>query len=275
MLTSPDFFVLISNRGRNRLICLTILLLPTTNTAFKLMLYLVINDHSGILLNVYRCLNKHHYTIDKNEYGKCAGNGKAYLKLYLSDGELPLPPSIESELLNIEGCTDILYQQPEDGTEKGSTDLKQAEQEDLKQEVEATVNQILDNYDSLESIVFSFAQKHHNEHGSNDNYRLGYELGKAIYLEEFAFGKPLKLELALKRMLSEALKPFGKISCTNQVISIENNKLCNPANEHSHCDFCKGFMTGFLHQSSSTKNTRVENLSCRSHGQASCSFEFH
>jgi predicted hydrocarbon binding protein len=243
--------------------------------AINKMLYLVINDHSGILLNVYRCLNKHHYSIDKNEYGKTAGNGSAYIKLYLSDGELPLPPSIESELLNIEGCTDILYEQPNSESSDEKTKRIESEQKGLKLEVEQTVNKILEDFESIESIVFSFAQRHQNEHGSNDNYRLGFELGKTIYLEDYAYGKPLKLELALKRMLSEALKPFGNISCTNQIVSIEENRLCNHANEHSHCDFSKGFMTGFLHQSPLTKNTRVENISCRSSGQASCSFEFH
>jgi len=242
------------------------------------MLYLIVDEHSGILLKIYRCLSKAKYNVISNKFGKRSSDGKPYVKLELEGGKLPLPPFLEGELLNINGCTDILYDEPagvDTDTETATTTINASDSEKSKSEISAACKEIIDHFDNIENIVHSFSQRHQTTNSANQIYALGFTVGAAVYELEYALGKPLKLQPALKRMLSDAIKTFGKVSCNQTIISIENNIFCKAVDTDSHCDFTKGFMTGFLHSSPLTKEVRVENISCRSQGRTSCSFEFH
>jgi predicted hydrocarbon binding protein len=240
------------------------------------MLYIIIEEHSGILLNIYRCLSKAKYEVISNKFGKIANNGKSYIKLEIDKGKLPLSPKLEGEILNIKGCTDILYDEPLNvDAPSQTTSNNTSNSEKLQKEIRITCKAIVDDFSNIETIVHSFSQRFQSINGTNHIYSLGFAAGSTIYELEYALGKPLKLEAALKRMLSDAIKTFGRVRCSQHIISIEQNIFCNIANPNSHCDFTKGFMTGFLHSSPKTKDVRVENISCRCQGRNSCSFEFH
>lgn len=238
------------------------------------MLYIIVEEHSGILLNIYRCLSAANYKITSNKFGKRASDDKSFVMLDIAEGSLPLQPSLESQLLNIEGCQDILYEEPIASNGNSTGESNNADAALVKKEVQIVAKDIIENFGNIENIVRNFSQRH-IENNSTYLYALGHSVGEIVYRNEYALGKPLKLELALKRMLADAIKSFGKTSCSKSLVSIEGNIFCNTANPNGHCDFTKGFMTGFLHGSPTTKEVRVENISCRSHGQSSCSFEFH
>ena len=240
------------------------------------MLYIIVEEHSGILLSIYRCLTGEGYNISSNQYGKRASDGKAFIKLAIDQGDLPLPPQIESQLLNVEGCIDILYDEPltESTAEKPAGQQAAGNDTQLKTEVAKVSKEIINNFSNIANIVFAFSQRHQGAELPRSLYYLGFEVGKVVYQNDYALGKPLNLELTLKRMLADALRDFGKISCNQRLLSIDDNVFCNVANPHGHCDFTRGFMTGFLHSSPTTKEVRADNISCRSHGQSTCSFEF-
>ena len=243
------------------------------------MLYILVDEHSGVLLNIYRRLSSANYRVISNQFGKRSSDNKTYVKLELEDGALPLPQALEGELLNIEGCTDIFYDEPTQappaasGGPNGAT-ANVPDVSDIKSQIKKVAQQIIKNFSDIENIVHNFAQQCPKDKSATLLYNLGFNVGSIVYQQEYALGKPLKLELALKRMLSDAIASFGKITCSEHTISIENNIFCSVANPDGHCDFTKGFMTGFLHGSPTTKDVKVENISCRCHGQVSCSFEF-
>jgi len=238
------------------------------------MLYVVVEEHSGILLNIYRCLSKAGYRIISNQFGKKGDDNKTYVMLDIEEGAIPLPPELEGELLNIKGCQDILYQEPEkaQGGNAGSDDKTDIEK--IKSHVKAVAENIVNNFSNVGPLVQDFVSKCPESNRISLTYALGHQVGQLVYQQEYALGKPLKLELALKRMLTDAISSFGKISCNQRMMSIDNNIFCNNADPANHCEFTKGFMTGFLHESPKTKETKVENISCRCQGQLSCSFEF-
>jgi len=240
------------------------------------MLYIIIEEHSGVLLNIYRCLSSANYKVSSNEFCGTQSNQMSYVKLIIEEGTLPLPPDLEGKILNINGCLDILYEEPTTDKKQTNDSKKQLDDpEYFKKEIKLAAKKIIQDFDKVATLVSNFSHQHRNCSITNHTYFLGYEVGSSIYESEFSLGKPLKLELVLKRMLSDAIKKFGSISCNKHVISIENNIFCETANPDSHCDFTKGFMAGFLHSSPTTKSVKIENIACRSHGQSSCTFEFH
>lgn len=236
------------------------------------MLYVVVEEHSGILLNIYRCLSGAGYRIVSNQFGK-RSDDKTYVKLEIEEGAIPLPPELEGQLLNIKGCQDILYQEPDKASASKTSSTKD-NLESVKAKVEHVATNIVNNFSKIGPLVQDFVSKCPEANRISLTYALGHQVGQKIYQRDYALGKPLKLELALKRMLSDAVSSFGKISCNQRMMSIDNNIFCNNADPANHCEFTKGFMTGFLHQSPKTNDAKVENISCRCQGQLSCSFEF-
>lgn len=238
------------------------------------MLYVVVEEHSGILLNIYRCLSGAGYRIISNQFGKKGDDNKTYVKLDIEEGAIPLPPELEGQLLNIKGCQDILYQEPQSAQASSTSSAGVSNSDNIKSQVDNIAENIVNNFSNIGSLVQDFVNKCPESNRISYTYALGHQVGQKIYQKDYALGKPLKLELALKRMLSDAVSDFGKVSVNQRMMSIDNNIFCNNADPANHCEFTKGFMTGFLHQSPKTKETKVENISCRCQGQLSCSFEF-
>jgi len=170
-------------------------------------------------------------------------------------------------LLNIEGCLDICYDEPQWSENEESAPTSTVIPETKIKEIKSAANFILNDIDNIENLVASFRRKCGDNNVSQSLYKLGFEVGSAVYETDYALGKPLKLELAIKRMLSDATKKFGKSSCGKQTFTIEDNIFCNIRNPDGDCDFTKGYITGFLHSSPTTNDVKVLRNSCRSHGQ--------
>lgn len=240
------------------------------------MIYIMIEEHPGILSGLYRCLFNAKYKLISNNFGKKEIEGKSYLEVEIEKSQLPLPPHLKDEILKIEGCLEIFYNDPaqKDNTSNSSPgDISKSTVD--PQEIKKTCQEIVNNFQDIGNIVYSFSQRHQGSNNGNDIYSLGFSVGTAIYEVEYSLGKPLKLELALKRMLVDAIKSFGVVSCNQHLVSIEENIFCNTTSPNGQCHFTQGFVTGFLHSSPKTKDVKVENISCRSQGRTSCVFEFH
>jgi predicted hydrocarbon binding protein len=238
------------------------------------MLYITVNEQSGLLVKIYRCLHKSDYKITSHHLTPHPSAGKIVVKIIVAEGELPISFNLESQLLNIEGCLDISYDEPQWSDEEEPTSMAQTISNTKTKEIKNAAQFIVNDIDNIANLVASFKRKFGSNNESQNLYHLGFEVGSAIYETEYSLGKPLKLELAIKRMLSEATKKFGKSSCGKQTFTIEDNIFCNARNPDGDCDFTKGYITGFLHSSPTTSEVKVQRNSCRSHGQFSCSFEF-
>jgi predicted hydrocarbon binding protein len=238
------------------------------------MLYITVNEQSGLLVKIYRCLHKSDYKITSHHLTPHPTSGKVVVKIIIAEGELPINFSLESQLLNIEGCLDIGYDEPQWNDDEELTSVTNTISETKAKEIKVAAQYIVNDLDNIENLVASFRRKCGDNNVSQNLYHLGFEVGSAVYETEYSLGKPLKLELAIKRMLSDATKKFGKSSCGTQTFTIEDNIFCNVRNPDGDCDFTKGYITGFLHSSPTTDEVKVQRNSCRSHGQFSCSFEF-
>ena len=238
------------------------------------MLYITVNEQSGLLVKIYRCLHRSEYKITSHHLTPHPADGKVVVKIVIAEGELPINFNLESQLLNIQGCLDIGYDEPiwddDDSSPSATNEISKTSKVEIKSAAQFIVNDI----DNIANLVANFRRKCADNNVSKHLYELGFEVGSAIYETEYALGKPLKLELTIKRMLSDATKRFGRSSCGKQTFTIEDNIFCNVRNPDGDCDFTKGYITGFLHSSPTTKEVKVQRNSCRSHGQFSCSFEF-
>ncbi|TQV89599.1 hypothetical protein [Aliikangiella coralliicola] len=237
------------------------------------MLYVIVKEQPGLLVKIYRCLNQADYRITSHHLNHNPKEGKVSVKLVIAEGDLPIPFSLESQLLNIDGCLDIMYEEPNWEISNADGDNKISDEVDKK--IKSTALAIVNDFGNVENFVQGFRRKFDESAASLQVYRLGVEVGAAIYQNDYSLGKPLEIEKALKRMLSNAIKKFGKVSCSKRTLTIENNIFCNLRNPDSECDFTKGFITGFLKNSPKTNKVKIQNYSCRSHGQVACSFEFH
>ncbi len=236
------------------------------------MLYVIVKEQPGLLVKIYRCLNKADYKITSHHLARNPKDGIVSVKLVIADGELPVSFELESQLLNIDGCLDIMYEEPKwDAVQE-----KEAEKsgENVNKKIKAAALTIINNFNEAENLVVEFRRKFKDSAASLNVYKLGFEVGAMVYSNDYALGKPLELDKTIKRMLSDAVKKFGSVSSSKRTLTIENNVFCSRRNPDSECEFTKGFLTGFLKSSPKTKDVRVQNCSCRSHGQVSCSFEF-
>lgn len=230
-------------------------------------------ERPGLLVKLYRCFNKAEYKISSHQFKRNPKEGIVLVKLVLTGGELPIPFDLESELLNIDGCLDILYEEPLWKSENKSNLSKTKQEENRK--IKSAASVIINNFKDIENLVDEFKRSFIEKESVPLNvYKLGLEVGAATYANEYALGKPLVLEKAIKRMLSRAVRKFGSVSTSKQTLTIENNIFCNRRNADSECEFTKGFVTGFLASSPKTKQVKVQNCSCRALGQVACSFEF-
>ena len=159
------------------------------------MLCIIIEEHSGVLLNIYRCLSAANYKVASNEFCGTQPGQTSYVKLQIEEGTLPLPPDIESKILNIDGCLDILYEEPTSEAKQSTEESKQVDDpESFKKDVKITAKQILNDFDHISVIVGDFTHRHKNSSITKHTYFLGYEVGSSVYESEYSLGKPLKLE---------------------------------------------------------------------------------
>jgi len=236
----------------------------------------MIDEHPGILSSLYRCLFNANYKLISNNFGKKEFEGKSYLEIEIEKSQVPLPSDLEGEILNIQGCLEILYDEPSQNRgsrNQASVDISSSNVD--PKEIKKTCQEIINDFKNIGNIVHSFSQRFQGEKIASNIYSLGIAVGSTIYEIEYSLGKPLKLELALKRMLVDAIKSFGVVSCNQHLISIEENIFCNATSPNGHCYFTHGFVTGFIQSSPVTKDVKVENISCRCQGRTSCVFEFH
>lgn len=239
------------------------------------MLYITVNEQSGLLVKIYRCLHKADYKIASHHLTSHPSEEIVLVKMIIAEGELPISFNLESQLLNIDGCLDISYEQPQWETENDEVapnNTKKSEAASVKIKNAAQI--IVNDMSNIENFVNSFKRQCGKDNAATHLYQLGFEVGSAIYETEYSLGKPMKLEQAIKRMLTDATRKFGKTSCNKRNLSIEKNIFCQEKNTDGDCDFTKGYVTGFLRSSPTTSDVRVQKNSCCSHGQLSCSFEF-
>lgn len=144
---------------------------------------------------------------------------------------------------------------------------------DIETRLQAALAEIVDAFPQIVDPVQRFAAAFEGAARREASFRLGQRMGRREYKRSFALGSPLKLELALRRMVVPALRPFAKAEVQEATVRVPNCPFCiNLRAAEPCCDFLGGFLQGFLDAHPGTPGLRVREVQCKACGQAECSF---
>jgi predicted hydrocarbon binding protein len=104
---------------------------------------------------------------------------------------------------------------------------------------------------------------------------LGERLGRREYQRGYALGSPLKLDLALRRMVLPAVRQLAKADLEGSALRLSACPFCTALrSEGRGCDFLVGFARGLLHAAPATADTAVRETRCRAAGDPYCELAF-
>jgi len=144
---------------------------------------------------------------------------------------------------------------------------------DVETRLQAALAEIVDAYPQIVDPVQRFAAAFEGAGRREASFRLGQRMGRREYKRSFSLGSPLKLDLALRRMVVPALRPFAKAEAQDSTLRVPNCPFCiNLRAAEPCCDFLGGFLQGFLDAHPGTPGLRVREVQCKACGHAECSF---
>ncbi len=144
---------------------------------------------------------------------------------------------------------------------------------DLEVRLQAALAEIVDAFPQIVDPVQRFAASLEGAGRREASFRLGQRMGRREYKRSFALGSPLKLDLALRRMVVAALRPFARAEAQDTTVRVANCPFCiNLRAAEPCCDFLGGFLQGFLDAHPGTPGLRVREVQCKACGHAECSF---
>lgn len=104
---------------------------------------------------------------------------------------------------------------------------------------------------------------------------LGERLGRREYQRSYALGSPLKLELALRRIVLPALRQLAKAELEESAIRLPGCPFCSAAPAAAPgCAFLVGFARGLLHAAPATARATVREARCLAAGGPFCELVF-
>ncbi len=144
---------------------------------------------------------------------------------------------------------------------------------DIETRLQAALAEIVDAFPQIVDPVQRFAASFEGAGRREASFRLGQRMGRREYKRSFSLGSPLKLELALRRMVLPALRPFAKAEVQDTTLRVPNCPFCiNLRAAEPCCDFLGGFLQGFLDAHPGTPGLRVREVQCKACGHAECTF---
>jgi predicted hydrocarbon binding protein len=144
---------------------------------------------------------------------------------------------------------------------------------DVETRLQAALAEIVDAFPQIVDPVQRFAASFEGAGRREASFRLGQRMGRREYKRSFSLGSPLKLELALRRMVVPALRPFARAEVQDTTLRVPNCPFCiNLRAAEPCCDFLGGFLQGFLDAHPGTPGLRVREVQCKACGHAECSF---
>jgi predicted hydrocarbon binding protein len=135
-----------------------------------------------------------------------------------------------------------------------------------------SLKDIAAKFPDIAPLMQSYAESLGGDVREHELFEAGKKLGAFQYEKEWSFGSPLKMPTALRRTLVPALEGVTKVEATDTEVAFPDGAFCATGKVAS-CGFLGGFMQGFLDAGPLTPNTRVHKISCRSKGDARCTFK--
>lgn len=144
---------------------------------------------------------------------------------------------------------------------------------DVETRLQAALAEVVDAFPQIVDPVQRFAASFEGAGRREASFRLGQRMGRREYKRSFSLGSPLKLELALRRMVVPALRPFARAEAQDTTLRVANCPFCiNLRAAEPCCDFLGGFLQGFLDAHPGTPGLRVREVQCKACGHTECTF---
>lgn len=137
------------------------------------------------------------------------------------------------------------------------------------------IKEMVSQFPNIAPLVQVYGASFDSDTRDKELFEVGKKIGAFIYNKEWSFGSPLKMPVALRRALVPALEKFGEVDATDTKVSFTDSPFCGTGNQINCCEFLTGFAQGFLDAGPSTKNTRVQKVTCRKKGDLHCAYTFN
>lgn len=143
--------------------------------------------------------------------------------------------------------------------------------EDVETRLKAAFMEVVDAFPHIAGPVQKFASSLAGAGRKEAMFRLGQRVGRSEYKKKFSLGSPLKLDLALRRMVAPALRPFAQAAVDGTTLRVTSCPFCvNLRAAEPCCDFLAGFVQGLLDANPATPGLRAKELRCKACGDAEC-----
>ena len=134
-----------------------------------------------------------------------------------------------------------------------------------------TVKDIAAKFPDIADMVVAYGESLGADARESGLVEAGKKIGAFHYEKEWSFGSPLKMPTALRRTLVPALEAVTKVESTDTEVRFPDSPLCG--GKVACCGFLGGFIQGFLDAGPLSANTQVDKVSCKTKGDAACSFK--
>jgi predicted hydrocarbon binding protein len=135
-----------------------------------------------------------------------------------------------------------------------------------------SVKEIAAKFPDIGPLVQAYGESFGADAREEELFEAGKKIGAFHYEKEWSFGSPLKMPTALRRTLVPALEGMTRVEATDTEVRFPDSPFC--AGTVACCGFLAGFMQGFLDAGPLTASaTRVERMSCKAKGDATCAFK--
>jgi predicted hydrocarbon binding protein len=134
-----------------------------------------------------------------------------------------------------------------------------------------SIKEMATQFPDIAPLVQAYGDSFNSKTRDRELFEAGKKIGAFNYDKEWSFGSPLKMPVALRRTLVPALEKFGKVEATDTDITLPDSPFYS-SDKTSCCAFLTGFMQGFLDAGPFTKDTRVQEVTCRAKGALHCTY---
>lgn len=242
-------------------------------------LSLIVAQKTGILAKVSLWLGKHDYRVMTNYIDQNGQTGTSTLTLHLQ-GEFPIPAEVLKELGTIPECISVNMDDAESDVAESDVfgqprefaqELENADSEPRYIDIDSITDNMWRRYPKINKRLTALSSNLPDDRRSEVLQQLGGNIASLVYQKDFALESQVDLNVALKKILAPALKPFGRIQLDgNQIIFIDNLLCEHKDNNTISCEFLQSFMVGLLN-SGNYQNTVVRNT-CVNRGDPDCRF---
>jgi len=237
-------------------------------------LSLVVTHKTGILAKVSLWLGKHDYRVMTNYVDRNGQTGTSTLTLHLQ-GEFPIPAEVLEGLGTIPECISVNMDEIETDSAGQVHEFAQEIECDETEPRYIDIDSITDNmwrrYPKINKRLTALSSNLPEDRRSEVLQQLGKNIASLVYQKDFALESQVDLNGAIRRILTPALKPFGRVQLEgNQIVFIDNLLCEHQDNNSTGCEFLQSFLAGLL-DSGNYQNTIVRNT-CVNRGDPNCRF---